>query len=56
MYNQFAKDQKGGVSPQFAILISAVFISIGCALYFEGETVYRLFDDLMNEVKYAVKL
>lgn len=56
MYNHFVKDQKGGVSPQFAILISTIFISIGCVLYFEGETVYGLFDNLMNEVRYAVKL
>ena len=56
MYDKFAKDQKGGVSPQFAILVSAMFITIGCALYFEGETVYKLFDNLMEEVKYAVEL
>lgn len=56
MYSQFAKDQKGGVSPQFAILVSAMFVTMGCVLYFQGETVYGLFDTLMNEVRHAVKL
>ena len=56
MLNTFAQNQKGGVSPQFAILISAVFLSIGAGLYFEGDTVYGLFDNMMDEIRYAVKL
>ncbi len=56
MISNFSKTQNGGVSPQFAITISAIFLVIGCGLYFEGDTAYRLFDDLMNEIRYAVRL
>jgi len=56
MLNTFAHNQNGGVSPQFAILICAIFISIGATLYYEGDTVYGLFDNMMDEIRYAVKL
>lgn len=56
MHNDFSKTQSGGVSPQFAITISVIFLVIGCGLYFEGDSAYRLFDNLMNEIRYAVKL
>lgn len=54
--NNFSKNQSGGVSPQFAIMISTLFIVIGGALYLEGDAVYGLFDNLMNEIKIAAKL
>ena len=50
------QNQKGGVSPQFAILVSALFITIGSLMYFQSETVYGLFDNMMNEIKYATQL
>lgn len=56
MLNTFAKNQNGGVSPEFAILISSVFIVIGGALYLQGPEVYGLFDSLTNEVKRTLKL
>lgn len=55
MQNTFLHNQKGGVSPQFAIIICAIFLTIGGALYFQGETVYGLFDNMMNEIKYITK-
>ena len=44
MPNAFIQDQKGGVSPQFAIMLCTVFLIMGGALYFQSETVYGLFD------------
>lgn len=55
MINNFAKNQSGGVSPQFAIIVSAIFLTIGGGLYFEGDTAYRIFDQFMNEIRHAVK-
>lgn len=52
MPNTFIQNQKGGVSPQFAILISAVFIIIGSLLYFQSETAYSLFDNMVSEIRY----
>ncbi len=56
MLNTFSQTQKGGVSPQFAILVSTIFIIIGGALYLEGDSIYGLFDNLLNEIKYAANL
>ena len=56
MLNTFSQNQKGGVSPQFAILVSVLFLSIGAALYMEGDTVYQLFDNIVDQVRYAVKI
>lgn len=56
MLNTFAQNQKGGVSPEFAILISAFFLAIGGVLFFQGEMVYDLFDNMMDEIKYVANL
>ncbi len=56
MLNTFAQNQNGGVSPQFAILVSSIFIVIGGALYLQGDAAYGLFDSLMEEIRYATKL
>lgn len=56
MTNTFIQDQKGGVSPQFAIFLCSIFLAIGGALYFQSETVYSLFDNFMNEIRYATNL
>ena len=56
MLNDFSKSQTGGVSPSFAIIVSAIFLVIGSGLYFEGDTVYKLFDNVMTEFKHAVNI
>jgi hypothetical protein len=56
MLNTFAQNQNGGVSPQFAILVSGLFLTIGGVLFFQSETVYGLFDNLLAEIGYVTNL
>jgi len=51
MISNFAKNQKGGVSPQFAIFVSSIFLTLGSVLYFQSDMAYTFFDNLLQQVK-----
>lgn len=51
MMYHFSKNQKGGVSPIFAIFMCAIFAVIGAGLYFEDNTAYLIFDSLFNDMR-----
>lgn len=56
MLNTFANNQKVGVSPKFAALVSGLFIAIGGMFFFQSEAVYSILDNMSAEIEYVTNL
>lgn len=56
MTNTFERNQKGGVSPKFAVLVSGVCIAIGGMFFFQSEATYSILDNISAEIEFVTNL
>lgn len=56
MNHTFTHNQTSGVSVQTALVLSLIFLSIGCMMFFQSEALYGSFDNMQVELKRIIKL
>jgi len=56
MNHTFIHNQTAGVSVQTALVLSIIFLSIGCMMFFQSDALYGGFDKMQVELQRIIKL